>query len=437
MKIWRAVAQMNGWSPIIATGDQGRGGKLVTFVMHMVKETDFVWKTIDGYVWGVRTWMQSQHQDDPIMNLHQWDTFMKSIKVMTWAPGEPRQRCPVEVVEKILDAIDLHSFWEVQLAFIILVLLFTFSRTECPCPKVFEGRDSYDAEEHFNVCDFDVAHVGGRRALRVRFRKIKQDPRVERAEARGDGDWSVLGEIQGSKFCPLVWYTRLMQFMGPRSDKRGPMFLDPDRRRPLIYSKLRAQFRDLQDRVGVPDGEKAGPHGLRVEGYNGVKAVLGGDLAQAHGLWKSDVHERYSRFRMQQVVRIPAAIVGVDRGDMAGAPAEGDGERSAGPPSRRMRRSDLRDTPLQPSPADAREFMSPRARGGGGSDADDDSDDEEEEVESGPAGSEDGSAPAAGSSTLHALTPGGTAGRPAGFWGQTPLRRPPAARPKPPAERRR
>ena len=97
-----------------------------------------------------------------------------------------------------------------------------------------------------------------------------------------------------------------MQFMGHRGDKRGPMFLDPDRQRPLVYSKLRAQFRDLQDRVGVPDNEKAGPHGLRVEGYNGTKAVLGGDLAQAHGLWKSDAHERY---RSTERV-MPAAVGG-------------------------------------------------------------------------------------------------------------------------------
>ena len=63
---------------------------------------------------------------------------------------------PSDVGDKLLDAINLNSFEEVQLAFLILVCLYTFSRTECPCPKTFDGRDSYDAEDHFGVRDFDV-----------------------------------------------------------------------------------------------------------------------------------------------------------------------------------------------------------------------------------------------------------------------------------------
>ena len=196
--------------------------------------------------------------------MREWGDFMGGIKVLTWAPSEPRRRCPVEVVSRILDAIDLSSFWEVQLAFICLILLYTFSRTECPCPKTYDGRDCYDEEEHWNVCDFDIAHVAKVRTLKVRFRKIKQDQRVERPEARGDGDWAMVGDVPNTKWSPIDWFLKLQQFHGPRPDKRGPMFVDPDMRRPLLYRKLREQFRELQVRVGVPEDELTGPHGLRV-----------------------------------------------------------------------------------------------------------------------------------------------------------------------------
>ena len=341
MKIWREVADFRGFAHVLATGDRHRGAKLVAFVMHMSMDTELVWGSIQTYVWGVRVWMQSQHQADPVMGVSGWDSFMDGVKVLTWVPAEPRRRCPRSVVEKILDATDLHSFREVQLAFIVLCLLYTFSRTECPCPKTFDGRECYDKDVHWNVGDFDVVHTAGRRVLKIRFRVIKQDPRVERPEARGDGDWSFVGDVPDSKWSPILWYVRLQQFHGRRADRRGPMFLDPDMRRPLIYSKFRAQFQEAQRAVGVPDAELAGPHGLRVEGFNNTKNALGTELAVAHGLWSSAAWKRYDRFGMERVVRIPAAIAGVDEGD-APDPSNGQDERPAGAPARRLRRSDLR-----------------------------------------------------------------------------------------------
>ena len=144
--IWREVAEAHDWAPIIATDDRARGAKLVTMVKHMVTDTDLVWGSIQTYVWGVRTWMEAQHQADPVMGVRGWDDFMQGVKVLTWVPSEPRRRCSVDIVAKVLDAINLNSFWEVQLAFIILVLLYTFSRTECPCPKTFSGRECYDKD---------------------------------------------------------------------------------------------------------------------------------------------------------------------------------------------------------------------------------------------------------------------------------------------------
>ena len=60
----------------------------------------------------------------------------------------------------------LHDF------FLILVLYYSFSRTECPCPKSYSGRECYDKDVHWNVCDFDIRIVAGVRALFVRFRFI-------------------------------------------------------------------------------------------------------------------------------------------------------------------------------------------------------------------------------------------------------------------------
>ena len=189
------------------------------------------------------------------MGVRHWENFMASVKVLTWAPTEPRRRCPIKVVKAILTFIlDHHSdsfFW-VQMGFLIIVLLCTFSRSECPCPKTFNGRDCYDPEVHFNVCDFDIRHSGGRRALFVRFRVIKQDQRVERPEAAGDGDWAVLGEVPGSSFCPLKWFLRLQKFHGHRADKRAAFFLDPDKSRPLVYGKALDAFHKLQGAVDVP-----------------------------------------------------------------------------------------------------------------------------------------------------------------------------------------
>ena len=120
------------------------------------------------------------------------------------------------------------------------------------------------------------------------------------------------------------------------------------RRRPLRYAPAMDQFKAAQRAVGVAAGEEGGLHGLRVEGYNNSKRVLGEDVTVAHGLWKSDAHKRYSRFPMGVVAQIPAAVSGVLRAEGGGA-AEGaqPAARSAsapaerGPPAVRLTREAL------------------------------------------------------------------------------------------------
>ena len=331
-KRWLVTCAARGFTRVIETDDPERGQKLAAFVVDMLTDTSYVWSTISQYVWGVRVWQQSQGHADPIMGVLGWDTFMQGVRVLSWVPHEPRKRVPYEVISRILDYIlsQEPEFMLLQMGLLILVLLYTFSRTECPCPKTVNGRQNYDKEKHFRVEDFEVAQVKDTttRALWVRFRAIKQDPRVERPEARADrgdgvvGDWSCLGEVDVDKWNPIWWYRAVVRRWSGRRAREAPMFLDEAMQNPLTYGKALRWFYGLQRVVGVADEDLAGLHGLRVEGYNRTKAALGQPLAQAHGLWASAAVNRYERFMMTQVVRVTGAIAGVDDGDAADTPNE-------------------------------------------------------------------------------------------------------------------
>ena len=332
---WREVADRHGWGTIIPTGDSTRGGKLVTLALSMVDETDLVYSSIEGYIWGFRTWLKFQRQADPVYGIMGWDDFMSAIKVLTWVPAEPRKSAKLPVLRMILESTDQTNVFEVQLAFLLLILLYTFSRSECPCPKTLSGRESFDQEEHWTVDDFDLCDMEGKKVIRARFKKIKQDKRMERPEARGEGDWSYVAQVANSIFDPVFWLLLLTRLRGPRPSKKSPFFVHKDGIRALTYSVALEEFKEAQRKVGVADEDLVGLHGLRVLGYNQTKNGLGADLAQAHGLWGSDSHERYGRFRMARVLRISGVIAEDDPGDQGQAEAS---EREAGPPDHRLSR---------------------------------------------------------------------------------------------------
>ena len=152
----------------------------------------------------------------------------------------------------------------------------------------------------------------------VRMKGIKQDPRMERPEARGEGgDWLTIGDLPDSKFSILTWYRRVVAFHGRApADLETACFVDRVGGRPLTYSQALSMFKKVQEVVGSALGDEAlaaapyGLHGARVEGWNATRATLGGDLATAHGGWKSNAKTRYDRFSMAKVCRIPSAIVG-------------------------------------------------------------------------------------------------------------------------------
>jgi hypothetical protein len=213
-------------------------------------------------------------------------------------------------------------FWEVQFMFFLVVLLFTFSRSECPCPKSFTGKNSWDDMKHWMVRDIVIKLVSGAWVLGVRFKAIKQDPRIERPEARSTGaapgeakkggsDWSYIGDAPSSPLSPFFWYRMLMEFYeGPRPET-DPFFMAKDRVRPYTYACATKDLREMLMRVG--SDLDFGLHGARVEGYNLAKGAKGAEIAAAHGLWQPESHGRYARFDLvRDIFPLAAAMV---RGD--------------------------------------------------------------------------------------------------------------------------
>ena len=315
-KYWKPIAETYGWPEIIKTDDPERGGKLVTFVLKLLEDKRLVADSIQSYVWGLRWKMKLAHQADPVYGLMNWHHFMTSVRVRAHVPHEPRRALPLRLIIAMLATIDVDVFWEVQFAVFMIILLGTFSRSECPCPKTFTGKEKWDPTKHWMVQDILIKLVAGTYVLAVRFKKIKQDRRIERAEARGDhrlevqrgeaakggSDWSYVGDAPGHALSPFLWYQRLMRFYSGPRPAESPFFMAKDRVRPYTYS---AGLKDLQvmlKRVS-PDDTDFALHGIRVEGWNRA-AADNAALAEAHGGWKPGNASRYSRFQLADVFTI-------------------------------------------------------------------------------------------------------------------------------------
>ena len=335
LKHWFPVAERQGWPRIIATDDPERGGKLVAATIDMVDDTTLTFSSIENYLWGIRSYMKLQRQADPIYGVLGWDDFLASVKVLTFVPAEPRKATPITVVGNIFEwglkkfeAFDAGSdayshaevFHAVQFCHFVNVLLATFSRTESPCPKNFTGPEGWNPSKNWQVKDMDVKIIESRKTLAARMKGIKQDLRQERASAKGGHDWVYMGEISDNPlWCPVQWAMRFQKMLAEvcpdGRNLEDSYFLAKDLKRPYTYSAALSDFYEVQRVLGVDEVDLTGLHGLRVAGWNAVKSGLGKDLAQVHGGWSSDACERYSRFALKNVLRIPAVIAGFDQGD--------------------------------------------------------------------------------------------------------------------------
>ena len=305
---WRPVCGRFGWPELILSDDPSRGGKLASFVMSMAEDTSLSYGSISNYVWGLRSYMKSKGQVDPVFGVYDWADFMMSVHVKTWSVGEPRRAVPLDLLRRALRAVNLSVFWEVQMAFFICTYLFGFSRSEHPCPKT---QTSFDPAQNAQVQDIAVKTWRGTACLGLRLKVIKQDPRMERPEAAGNEDWVYVGDVDDPEFSVFVWLQRLFAFHGGARSATDPFFVTPDRRHPLTYGTAMSQFRRLLERVS----DKAtsmlyGLHSLRVSGWNGARTgPEGEEVAVAHGGWHGGSQRRYDRFDAATVLSLPAVIL--------------------------------------------------------------------------------------------------------------------------------
>ena len=305
------------------------------------------------------------------MGLMHWHDFMMSMRVLAHVPHEPRRAIPIALIKKMAESVDDQVFWEVQCMFFMLVLLFTFSRSECPCPKSFTGEDTWADDKHWMVRDICIRKVAGQFVLAVRFKKIKQDARLERPEARGDGtvageaskggsDWAYVGDVPGHILSPFVWYRKLMAFYPRGRTETSPFFMARDRVRPYTYAAASSDLKKFLVRVSPADTD-FGLHGLRVAGYNGGK-MLGEDLAVAHGGWRSSASSRYDRFKLSDVFALSAVIAG----DEQRVDLQREGAAVAPSPRQLTRGRVTRHRARPNSASPGAEIVQDRAEGGSG-----------------------------------------------------------------------
>jgi len=308
MMHWRSTCSLHGWQELILSDDPSRGGKLASFVMRMVQDTELVYDSISRYVWGVRTWMKSKGQVDPIFGVYDWQDFMMSVHVKTWCVGEPRRAVPLELLRLALAAVNLHVFWEVQMALFIVLYLFSFSRSEHPCPKTLDG---FDGEQHAKVCDIQIVTWRTVRCVGLRLKVIKQDPRMERPEAAGNEDWVYIGNVDDQLFSVFHWLQKVFAFHAGARDPNSPFFVDDNMSRCLTYGNAMKHFRSLIARISnVETANKFGLHSSRVTGWNGARTGPNGEeVAVAHGGWHGGSHRRYDRFTRDDVLNLPNVIL--------------------------------------------------------------------------------------------------------------------------------
>ena len=104
-KRWVAHCVAQGWDPLLEDDDSERGGKMAHWIISMVDETELVFKSIENYVWGMRTWHTLQGRSDPAMGVRAWREFMRAVGVLTTVPSEPRAQVPLPDLREILQAL--------------------------------------------------------------------------------------------------------------------------------------------------------------------------------------------------------------------------------------------------------------------------------------------------------------------------------------------
>lgn len=322
---WEAHCEERGWDLLLTTGMACRGGRLVSWVMSMVDDSELVYGSISTMVWGLRCYMVFKHQADPAFGVMFWREFMMGVSVLTSVPSEPRRQVPLETLDKVLDALDPSDFEDANFGLLVVVVLLTFSRMETPCPKTWDGMENFDPQFHWLSKDFKLRRgPNDQWVLWVRFKGYKQDQRIERPSASDSSfdlpfdheddsfgrDWVPVGDIPGTRYSVSKWYMAAARALGRGRSPDEPMFLAKDKVRSYTYACFMADFRGWLEAVG--GDVTLGPHGIRVLGYNLSKEGNGIDLTVAHGGWLSSGHTRYARFSYWDALNIGARMFSMD-----------------------------------------------------------------------------------------------------------------------------
>ena len=130
-----------------------------------------------------------------------------------------RARGALALLRGALLKVDVTVFWEVQAALLMVMLFFSFSRSEAPCPKSYSGSGAFDSSKHTEVGDVEVRSWRDASARCVpyvawRLKAIKQDQRMERPEAAGNQDWVVIGRAPDPPF-DIFWWLHLFWKLMP------------------------------------------------------------------------------------------------------------------------------------------------------------------------------------------------------------------------------
>jgi len=320
---WDVVRDTWSWDRVIQTGDERRGAKLATFVLHlMARQPHYPSSTITNYVWALSAYMESELQADPRVNVIGWSFFIASVSVICFVPSEPRKRVPFATIRSALQGVDASDFAMVQMAVVVLLLLFTFQRSEYPFPKTYGG---FDSTKHCRVRDMEPWQGGTRWAIG----STKADPRAERltGDAGAGREWIVIGEVDDDLFDLRSWLARFYSFFppGPR-DPDSAFFRAHDLVRVLTYSVALGDFRRFLT-GHMPEGltpEDAGFHGVRVEGWNTCSHAVTELAAVIQGGWSSLASaSRYERLGIDVARSIPRKMLAYHDSD-ARVGADGD-----------------------------------------------------------------------------------------------------------------
>ena len=103
----------------------------------------------------------------------------------------------------------------------MLLLLFTFARSESPLPKTKDGKENFDVEKQLCLRDVRISRVEGVSTAQFRLKGIKQDTLGQRAAAKGDGDWVIVAAT-GDKFDITMWLQLYFSFSKANAQVTSP-----------------------------------------------------------------------------------------------------------------------------------------------------------------------------------------------------------------------